>query len=263
MRRFEALLFDLGSTLMYFDGSWPEVFTQSNAELIERLKSAGVSLDESTFLEEFRLRLEEYHSERESEFIEYTTAYILRTLLAEHGYANISGDTLRSVLRAMYAVSQERWLAEPDARSTLEKLRSEGYRMAIISNAADDEDVQTLVDKARLRPYFDFVLSSAAAGIRKPAPGIFQTVLERLGVEAQRAAMIGDTLGADVLGADNAGLFSIWITRRADAAANRAHLDTILPDAVISTLSELPDLLKNLQGSQIDNQEGGKHEQSV
>ena len=58
--------------------------------------------------------------------------------------------------------------------------------------------------------------------------------------------MVGDSLGADILGARNAGLYSIWVTRRADTAANRAHKDTIQPDAVISTLSELPPLLNSL-----------------
>jgi FMN phosphatase YigB (HAD superfamily) len=38
---------------------------------------------------------------------------------------------------------------------------------------------------------------------------------------------------------------AIWITRRAGTAANRAHQDTIQPDAIIATLSELPALLSN------------------
>jgi FMN phosphatase YigB (HAD superfamily) len=125
-------------------------------------------------------------------------------------------------------------------------LRQQDYRLALISNASDDADVQTLVDKAGIRPFFEMILTSAAAGIRKPNPQIFQIVLEKLGVAADRAAMIGDTLGADILGAQNAGLFSIWITRRADAAGNRAHTGLVHPDVVIDTLAELPLLLSQL-----------------
>jgi putative hydrolase of the HAD superfamily len=119
--------------------------------------------------------------------------------------------------------------------------------MALISNASDDADVQTLVDNAGLRDFFEVILSSAHAGIRKPNPVIFQKALSSLEISAAEAAMVGDTLGADILGARNAGIYSIWITRRADTPGNRDHLDTILPDAEIARLSELPSLLENLE----------------
>jgi FMN phosphatase YigB (HAD superfamily) len=89
-------------------------------------------------------------------------------------------------------------------------------------------------------------VSSARVGIRKPNPRIFNLALEALGIPPEKAAMVGDTLGADILGARNAGLMGIWITRRADSAANRAHAETIRPDAIIATLQELPGLLDNI-----------------
>ena len=102
------------------------------------------------------------------------------------------------------------------------------------------------MDKAGICPYFDQVLTSAALGIRKPDPRVFQPLLDRWGLPPERVAMVGDTLGADILGARNAGLFSIWIKRRADTPANRAHADTIRPDATINQLSDLPALLDQL-----------------
>jgi FMN phosphatase YigB (HAD superfamily) len=50
---------------------------------------------------------------------------------------------------------------------------------------------------------------------------------------------VGDTLGADILGAQNAGIKSAWITRRAERAGNRDHEETIQPDYTIATLGEL------------------------
>jgi FMN phosphatase YigB (HAD superfamily) len=61
--------------------------------------------------------------------------------------------------------------------------------------------------------------------------------------------MVGDTLGADILGAYNAGIYSIWITRHAESPANRAHADTIQPDAKIESLEDLYPLLACLSGS--------------
>ena len=59
-----------------------------------------------------------------------------------------------------------------------------------------------------------------------------------------RVAMVGDTLGADILGAQNADIYSIWITRRADNPANQAHADTIKADMKIATLKELTKRLR-------------------
>ncbi len=242
-----AVLFDLGGTLIYFDGEWPQVIQESNQELLQSLLSAGLRIqDGEVFLGQFRARLERYYAERETEFIEFTTAYILRALLEEWGFVNVPDSTIRQALDRMYAVSQMHWKAEADAHPTLQWLRQRGYRLGLISNAGDDNDVQTLVDQACLRPYFDLILTSAALGIRKPNPRIFQIALAHWGIQPAQAAMVGDTLGADILGARNAGLFSIWITRRASTPANRAHENTIHPDATITALSELPALLENL-----------------
>lgn len=245
-RPFDAILFDAGGTLMYFDAYLPEVIPKSQAALVKSLQQSGLELDWPSFLKEFQARLEAYFSERDTEFIEYTTAFILGQVLADIGQQDVPATILQRSLAEMYAVSQAYWLVEQDAILTLKDLKDQGYLLGLISNASDDDDVQALVDKAGIREFFDCILSSAALGIRKPNPRIFHTALDRLGVSPARAAMVGDTLGADILGAKNAGLYAIWITRRAETTANRAHRDTIQPDATIATLEELPDLLKGL-----------------
>ena len=246
-RRFEVILFDLGNTLMYFDGQWNQVIREGYAALLQSLLRAGLRLEAETFMALFDQRLEQYYQERDTEFIEYTTAYILKSLLAELGRGSVSAEVIRQALAAMYAVSQAYWKPEEDAFPTLRLLGQAGYRMGLISNAADDADVQALVDKAGIRSFFDVILTSAALGIRKPNPRIFHQALEHWGIAPSRAAMVGDTLGADILGAVNAGVFSIWITRRADTPGNLAHLDTIQPQATVATLSDLPGLLAKLQ----------------
>ena len=246
-RRFEIILFDAGGTLMYFDGDVPSLLHQGEEALTKSLQKAGLVLDFQTFLDAFHARMEAYYAERESEFIEYTTAYLVKTLLAEFGYPVVPEQTLSQALSSMYAVTQSHWIPEEDTTPTLKVLLSQGYRLGLVSNAADDNDVQLLINQAKLRPYFEIILTSAVLGIRKPNPRIFQEALKYWGVPPDRAIMVGDTLGADILGARNAGIFAIWVTRRADTPANHAHRYTIQPDAVISTLSELPGLLATLE----------------
>jgi HAD superfamily hydrolase (TIGR01662 family) len=242
-----GVIFDLGNTLIYFDGDWSQVYTQADIELARFLQATGLNLDEDRFLDEFRTRLREYHNEREAEFIEYTTAHILRTLLHEWGFSEIPDEIITSGLEAMYRVSQAHWKPEEDALPTIQKLKAQGYLLGLISNAADDADVQTLVDKANLRPYFEVILSSAAAGIRKPHPEIFQRAMSALKTSPSHTAMVGDTLEADILGAKNAGMVGIWITRRVEILNRQGETKSIKSDAVINRLSELPEVLEAFQ----------------
>jgi len=243
--RFEAILFDLGSTLIYFDGNWTETLPESNAKLLRSLQASGIELG-TIFVDRFRAQLQAYYADRDTDFIEYTTTYVLRDVLAGFGYDSVPDPVIRDALAAMFAVTQRYWKSEADTHSTLEILRQRGYRLGLISNAGDDADVQTLLDRSDLRRYFDVILTSAGEGIRKPNPKIFWKALDSLGTLPANAAMIGDKLGADILGAKNTGIYSIWITRRADMPDNRAHIKTIQPDATIASLGELPPLLSRL-----------------
>ncbi|HPH96638.1 MAG TPA: HAD family hydrolase [Anaerolineaceae bacterium] len=243
-----AVFFDLGNTLLYYDGVAADVFEQSTAATLAALTDAGLRLDEAEFPAVFGSRLKEYHVVRETEFIETTTRAILADVLTKYGYPDTPDEVIRAALAAMYAQSQAHWHLEADAHAMLAALHGR-YQLAIISNAADNDDVQKLVDKANLRPYFDLILTSAAVGIRKPQPQIFYEAMIRMDVRPEESVMVGDTLGADILGALNVGMSSVWITRRANTAENREVQDVIVPDAAIATLAELPPLLAGWKAS--------------
>jgi putative hydrolase of the HAD superfamily len=167
---------------------------------------------------------------------------VLRNLLEEKGLL-VNEASLMDGLHAYHHVTQSHWQLDQDTLPTLQKLVERGLRLGLVSNAADDADVQNLIVRAGLRSFFSVILTSAGEGIRKPNPLIFWKALEALDVQPEQAAMVGDTLGADILGANNAGLLSIWITQQADTPQNRAHKNTIIPDFSIEDIRQLPDLL--------------------
>jgi putative hydrolase of the HAD superfamily len=241
-RQFDVILFDGGDTLFHFDGKMEKVLQECNLALVKYVVRTYPGLPASDFLTTFEDRMNAYYRERETEFVEHTTAYILKSSLAEWGYDHPPQAFIDQAVETMYRVSQAHWIPETDAQPTLAELRQRGYHLGVVSNAADDRNVRSLIKKSGVNPYLEVIVTSAAMGIRKPNPRIFQAALEHWGVPPERAAMVGDTLGADILGARNAGLFSIWLTRRADTPGNRDHLDTIKPDAQVDTLSELLDL---------------------
>jgi 2-haloalkanoic acid dehalogenase type II len=242
----KAVLFDLGSTLIYFDSTWPEVTDEANQALAGALRQQGFDHDIDEIIREYRQRVRAYQEQESIDFREFTAQFVLRSVLAERGYPEVPDDRLVPVLKETFAVSQAHWQPEADTIPTLRRLGELGYRLGIVSNAGDDADVQVLIDKAGIRSYFEVILSSAAAGVRKPNPDIFRRVLDRMGLTPEQAVMVGDVLGADILGAHNAGMPGIWITRRADRLANRLHEDTIVPDAVIGSLGELEGVLGRL-----------------
>jgi len=101
-----------------------------------------------------------------------------------------------------------------------------------------------LLDKHKLRHYFSHIRTSAAAGFRKPHAYLFEESLRILGLSPQQCVMVGDTLAADVLGANKLGIYSVWINRRANKK-NKTLID-IHPKAVIQTLAELPSLIETI-----------------
>jgi HAD superfamily hydrolase (TIGR01549 family) len=242
MNHITTVLFDLGSTLIYFDGDWMDTMNQAVQDLHRKLLEMGFDLDES-FKIKYRATAREYYRWRDEDLVETPAPVVFRKVMAEYGYPELTDGQVREALAALYAVSQAHWQGEDDAVSTLQALRATGLRTGLVSNAGYDEDIQILIDKAGLRPYLDFIVSSAACGLRKPHPRIFEMALEALGARAQETVMVGDFLEADILGANQLGMGSVWITRRIDIAAAREKLERIQPTRSIAALSELEGVL--------------------
>lgn len=236
-----TVLFDLGSTLFYSKDPWPPIFQAADRALAAVLQEAGIPLDGNQFDTEFGGFLDAYYAERGDGVIEKTAFLTLKELLAEKDFPGVADATVRAALDAMYAVTQQNWYLEEDAVPTLEALRGRGCRLGLISNTSDDKNVQQMIDRHGLRPYFEYIVTSAGCGIRKPDGRIFQMALDHFQVRPEAAAMVGDTLEADILGANRLGIYSIWVTRRSEVA-EEGEL-AIQPQAVVSALIQIPALL--------------------
>jgi HAD superfamily hydrolase (TIGR01662 family) len=242
MSNFNTVLFDLGSTLIYFDSDWETILEEAVHTLHHKLLAMGFQLDDH-FPQKYRSTSREIYRWRDEELVETPADEVLRRVLKECGQLEIGDQQVSEALAALYAVSQAHWHGEIDAIPTLRTLRDQGYQIGLISNAGYDNDVQVLIDRAGLRPYLDFIISSAACRIRKPDPRIFHLALDHFKVAPAQAVMVGDFLAADVVGANKVGMGSVWITRRADLAASQPLLSTIRPNQIIASLSELPAVL--------------------
>jgi HAD superfamily hydrolase (TIGR01662 family) len=241
----KVIFFDLGSTLIYSKDPWPPIYAQADQALVGILQEAGIPVEAKPFSSEFDTFLDAYYAERGESSIEKTTFSVLSDLLAQYGFQDIPAAVVRAALDAMYSITQQNWYLEADAIPTLKTLREQGYRLGMISNTSDDRNVQQLVDRYELRPYFDTILTSAGCGIRKPDKRIFQLAMDPFGVSPEQTAMVGDSLEADILGANRLGMYSIWITRRAQVPVEGEL--KIQPQAIITALDQIPDLLADVE----------------
>lgn len=230
---------------MYERASWHGITAQGDEALTRFLIEQGLELNLSTFPVEFRRRLGDYFSQREKDLLETTYTYVLLELLKDKGYASLPDEMIRSALDSLFAVTQTNWVLEEDTLSTLKKLEQDGYRMGLISNAGDDQDVQQLIRRFEISSYFDFILTSAQCSYRKPHPRIFELAIANWYFVPSETVMVGDNLDADIRGAKNAGLYAVWISRRAGQSSE--DQPRVEPDATIQSLSELPALLDRLQ----------------
>ena len=250
----DIVLFDLGRTLMYFDGPLPEVIEQADHAMVQQLKQAGLEFDEARFLTAFHLHEEDDNDGRGKEFREFPTRITMKQLLAKYGFTNIADSLIDRAADALFKITQEYWHPEEDALPVIRQLAQEGYHLGIVSNASDDRDVQDLVDKLGARPYMEIILTSAAAGIRKPNPKIFHKALERWGAQPSQAVMIGDRLDADIAGAHNTGMPGIWITRRLPPEEKADHHEAACPEATVTSLLEIPEILHRMGNAPSKNQ---------
>jgi 2-haloalkanoic acid dehalogenase type II len=245
MSGIRGVIFDLGNTLMYMDNDWDEVRNHGARDLVGFLTERGLVLDAAVFAEEYLSLRRSLYAKAVEEAVEYTAAHSLRTVLVRSGYEEASQELVQGGVRAFFAFEREQWKPYPESEATLRLLSEQGYRLALISNATDDELIQDLAEGAGLRKWFDPSLSSAAVGLRKPHPGIFQVVLEAWGFPPSQVVMVGDTLRFDVAGAHNAGLKAILAAwdLYPDYAAEADH---VVPDATAESLTHLLRLIAEL-----------------
>jgi putative hydrolase of the HAD superfamily len=117
-----------------------------------------------------------------------------------------------------------------DALPTLAELRRHGLRLGIVSNTGRNVDEFMAHHSLDV----DVALSSRVHGKVKPHPTIFQAVLDRLRVEPERAAMVGDSLEDDLEGARSLGMRAFLVDREGlhPDAENRLPTLLALPAAL-------------------------------
>jgi putative hydrolase of the HAD superfamily len=98
----------------------------------------------------------------------------------------------------------------PHAIETLEYLQ-EKYTLHLISNGFKEGTEAKISNKGtNIRKYFSHIVISENIGVHKPHPDIFQYALKGANAEKESSIMIGDSIEADIRGAQSFGMDAIF-----------------------------------------------------
>ncbi|HET7171853.1 MAG TPA: HAD family hydrolase [Gaiellales bacterium] len=159
-----------------------------------------------------------------------------RAALAEH---HIVDPALAELLGERFGIERRlRHEAFADARPALDALRRT-HALALVTNGASCLQREKLAGCGLTETDFDAVVISGDLGTAKPDAAIFAHALDRLGVTAADAVMVGDSFERDIRGAHAAGIRGIWLNRDGaqPAPEPNGHLE-------IAALTELAPLIR-------------------
>ena len=128
--------------------------------------------------------------------------------------------------------------------TVLEKLSE--YHVGIITNGAHDAHTDSQLSKVRhlgLSERIQSLTISGEIGVRKPNLKIFEVACERADVLPKEAVYVGDTIQNDIVGANRAGMTSVFINRTSDKPIPKIADEQ--PDYSISNLHDVLSCLRH------------------
>jgi len=215
----------------------------------------GTLLDRASSLVQFiELQYQKYKSLQRISCEEYMQSFIdldkngyvwkdlvYQQLLDDYGFQGISWEILLQDYVENFASSA---IGFPHMRQMLEILSAQGYGLGLVTNGRSPFQ-EANIESLNIQSFFSTILVSEAVGLRKPAAEIFNRALKAVAHQLARdirhdeAVFVGDSCAADIAGAQQVGMKTIW--------KYGPHLSACeVADAICHDLAELPDIIRQL-----------------
>ncbi|MBS1747594.1 MAG: YjjG family noncanonical pyrimidine nucleotidase [Bacteroidetes bacterium] len=228
---YKHLFFDLDHTLWDFAANARETF----CELYDKydLKLKGVSEFDS-FFERYA-----YHNDRLWD--RYTKGFIKqeelrwkRVWLSLLDFKIADEKLAKDMAVDFLAGLPNRKNLFPYTKEILDYLVNKDYVLHLITNGFESVQHDKL-KYSNLHSYFKEIITSEAAGSLKPNKEIFEFALKAAHAQTEESIMIGDNIEADIKGAMNAGLDTIFVN-------HIQAVTTVQPTYTIHHLQELENI---------------------
>lgn len=221
---FRAVIFDYGNTLV------------ASASLAKSLQAIWPDPIAFRIGQEIESSITALYSAEQRDQPDWRTLW--GQAYAKHG-AYYSEESAKSHLREFLRQS----IVYPYTQPLLRRLRAEGLKLALLSNATGPSEIfHEDLEAKGLTEQFDVLAWSCEIGRRKPSAESFAFVLDQLGLSPKEVLMVGDNEVADILGGMNVGLATARIVdsmgekTQANYKIDRVNIEDQLIDAIKTQL---------------------------
>ncbi|GAB4374780.1 MAG: HAD-IA family hydrolase [Acidobacteriota bacterium] len=213
--RFDAVLFDVGETLIGPAGTFGASYARHFRELgidapdarwdaVMRRQWRRLALAHPPGADRYRL------AGGELAFWQALVAAVVEEIV---GRPPADGLVRRATERLYeHFLTPGAWRIYDEVPEVLARLEACGVALGVVSNW--DSRLEPLLDRLGLARHFAVICGSHRAGVEKPDPRLFDCALGRLGVAPRRALHVGDLPETDWSGARAAGCAVRLVDRR-------------------------------------------------
>ncbi|MDE5939309.1 MAG: HAD family hydrolase [Lachnospiraceae bacterium] len=203
MKRPEMILFDYGHTLLYEPGfdalRCEEAAYPYIVENPLRLSAKQIYVEVQKLFQRFQKERDNGIEIHQWQFMRLAYEYLGLTF-------SISNEELEEI----------EWTAAspgavmPKAEKILAYLEEAGIRTGVISNIGwSGQALATRINRLLPNNRFEFIMASSEYAVRKPDRLLFETALRKAGLLPEQVWYCGDSIRADVFGAQGAGIYPV------------------------------------------------------
>jgi putative hydrolase of the HAD superfamily len=222
----KALLVDLDDTLLDYSGGVEECWTAACKTVAGPAGINTVSLVEA--IQKSRRWFWDDPERHRRERVDMMGAW---RKIVIHGLDSVGSPDHELAGAVAEDFAARRWVAMtlfPGVREALEGLRAQAVSMALVTNG-DKRQQREKIERYGLGAFFDVIVIEGEFGAGKPEEIVYRHALERLGIPAGQAWMVGDHIEWDVAAPQRLGLTGVWVDRAgaglpADAPVRPHHI---------------------------------------
>ena len=165
---------------------------------------------------------------------------LIRDLLAQCGITEVDDHTINGLQTSFDSDRLDAFAFYPGIPEFLAQARKY-FTLVVITNGPEFSQVPK-VEAVDLAKHVDHVIIGGQEPAQKPDRSIFDKALRLANCQAHEAVHVGDSLAADIAGAHNSGITSVWVQHQQPLDAELG----IDPHHTVLHPSEIPALIRRL-----------------
>jgi putative hydrolase of the HAD superfamily len=189
-------------------------FEQCIEALFTSLQSSGFALEKETFVPTYRQVNRRFMEQTKADGRETHNRLWVAGALQALGHVVGSSDVrVDEAIEAYFEPFVRSCQLIPGTYDMLASLTGR-YRLGLVSNFTHPPAVEQILTRVGLDRCFDQIIISGRLGVCKPHPAIFSELTRLLALAPDEIVFVGDELQADIVGAQRAGMRTVWMTYR-------------------------------------------------